>query len=197
MENARKVRSIPSPRPANLGERSMTYGGPAPSEISHSPSSFSSQGTTEKASVFSGFSLLPHGRNHGSRFTSQALSTHTAASSNGETPIQRGWPLLAHMMSETPELESFSLFRQLQVKNLLYYQVELAELEAELREVEKEDGEKQTSGKRAASYTIFAHRMIDSKDEADLNPEERKQGKLVSRLRQLLREYSKIKRSTF
>ena len=159
-----------------------------PSVTSESPSHLS--GTTEKASELSGWSPRADNRTHGSQLSRQTLGT---ISNDSETPIKSGWPLLAQWMSEKPELESFCRFRSLQVKNLLYYQVELAQLEADLRHREKVDGEMKTSGKWAATYATLAHRMIASKDDEKLSQEEREQSKLVLKIRQLLREYSKMK----
>ncbi|KAJ4986323.1 hypothetical protein SVAN01_08140 [Stagonosporopsis vannaccii] len=43
-----------------------------------------------------------------------------------------GWPLLAKKMADVPEFAAFSRFRELNVKNLLYYQAELKVVEDQL-----------------------------------------------------------------
>lgn len=59
------------------------------------------------------------------------LGSHNSDSSD-EPPLDRGWPLLARVMEKYPEFEAFARFRELHVKNLLYYQVELDYIREEL-----------------------------------------------------------------
>lgn len=46
---------------------------------------------------------------------------------------------LSELVSKHPEVLVVRAFSQLQIKSLLYYQAELAELEEEPEEIEKED----------------------------------------------------------
>jgi len=45
---------------------------------------------------------------------------------------RHGWPHLAKIMSDVPEFAAFSRFRELNVRNLLYYQAELKVLEEQI-----------------------------------------------------------------
>jgi hypothetical protein len=59
---------------------------------------------------------------------------------SGEEPgLDEGWPLLARLMEKNPEFEGFTRFRELNVKNLLYYQVELDYVSNLLRREELRD----------------------------------------------------------
>jgi hypothetical protein len=53
--------------------------------------------------------------------------------------LNKGWPLVAQLMEKQPELEAFGRFRELNIKNLLYYQVELEFLQAALEDEEVRD----------------------------------------------------------
>ncbi|KAF2627732.1 hypothetical protein BU25DRAFT_410864 [Macroventuria anomochaeta] len=50
-----------------------------------------------------------------------------------------GWPRLAEVMSQVPEFAAFPRFRELNVKNLLYYQVELELLRQQIEREEEEE----------------------------------------------------------
>ncbi|PMD50099.1 uncharacterized protein K444DRAFT_637527 [Hyaloscypha bicolor E] len=50
-----------------------------------------------------------------------------------------GWPALVKLMAESPGFESFQVFRDLNIKSLLYYQAELVSLREKLHEVEWKD----------------------------------------------------------
>jgi len=109
-------------------------------------------------------------------------------------PPPTGWPRLAQKMVEKPELESFFRFRELNVKNLLYYQVEIAELEADLRAAEIADWKMHSSGKREEAFARGAYLMQRAQDEIDTPYEERRQFQLILKIRGRLKEYSKIER---
>ena len=162
--------------------------GSSPSDI-HSRSD-----STEKPSLLS---CLPWGTHDGYRKRgplSQGLHDRAAASNNGgDAPLDDGWPRLARKMTETLEYESFRRFRELNVKNLLYYQVEIAEMEAELRKVEREDlenGPREWTGK----YARDAHLMLNAKEETQTDGMEKRQCELFFKIRKHLGEYSKMKR---
>jgi hypothetical protein len=105
--------------------------------------------------------------------------------------LEKGWPGLAQMMAQIPESACFSRFRELNLKNLLYYQAEIAELEAELRRVENADARK--SGPEGEYATDPSKMLISaSTDRRNASPEEQRQGELVLKIRERLREYSKI-----
>ena len=95
-----------------------------------------------------------------------------------------GWPLLAKKMIDTPEFEAVSRFRQLNMKNLLYFQVELADLEEELTKSEQNDN------KSGEEYCKYADRLVLCQLETDSS--RRTQWDLVIKIRNLLKEYSKV-----
>lgn len=169
-------------------DKAATLVGSSPSDTFHSRSD-----STGKQSALSGFPWITHNRRNGSTF-SQALNAQAELFSNDSDapPLEVGWPRLAQEMARSVELESFCRFRELNVKNLLYYQVEIAEMEADLRKAEREDWEKHRHGKWEGTYAREAHMMLKAKDEKDATPEEKRQCKLVLDIRERLREYSKM-----
>jgi len=53
--------------------------------------------------------------------------------------LEVGWPKLAQELAQAPSVEAFPRFRELNVKSLLYYQVELSKLEQQLQQIELDD----------------------------------------------------------
>lgn len=94
-----------------------------------------------------------------------------------------GWPRIAKLMVDKPGWESYSRFRELNVKNLLYYQVELSVLSAELTKIENEDRNKK--GDVAEMFARNAELLIEADQE---------QWKIVLKIRRLLKQYSKLYR---
>lgn len=102
-----------------------------------------------------------------------------------------GWPRLAELMAMKPGLESFSRFRELNVKNLLYYQVQLAALEEDLEEAEKKDYGEQQGEEKYAKYAVD---MIESGDDdpgTGAGGRQDRQVDIVMKIRRILKEYSK------
>lgn len=64
---------------------------------------------------------------------------------------ESGYTALASFLSSFPDALALKRFRELQIKNLLYYQAELAHLEMELGELEQEDASLTTSVSQRAS----------------------------------------------
>src|SRR5215469_14409631 len=92
-----------------------------------------------------------------------------------------GWPQLAEVMAKTPDFAAFPRFRDLNVKSLLYYQVELTELRKKLRIQEYED-----SGK-SGDTGLFAQRadiLVDKDNQESL------QFTIIKDIRRVLKEYS-------
>ncbi|KAK4173748.1 putative isoleucyl-tRNA synthetase [Triangularia setosa] len=56
-----------------------------------------------------------------------------------QAPSVEGWPLVVKLMTAKPDFEAFSRFSDLNVKNLLYYQVELSVISNRLVEFERQD----------------------------------------------------------
>jgi hypothetical protein len=101
-----------------------------------------------------------------------------------------GWPELARVMAAHPDFATFQRFRDLNVKSLLYYQAELADLRRELHKIEWEDH--RDGGFEDASRLSSRIDVLWRSGEA-ANPERtRKQWLLVQRIRGILKDYSKL-----
>lgn len=176
MDNIRNMPAI-----EEFSDQATTCVESSPSETSHSPSFF-----TEKTSVSSYPSRVPGSVSGVSEAALNALAIAD------DHPLNKGWPSLARQMAKKPHLESFCRFRELNVKNLLYYQVEIAEMEAELRKVERKDAGK--CGQKEGTYATDPKKMLllNPEDRRHSSPEERKQHDLVLKIRKCLREYSKM-----
>lgn len=97
-----------------------------------------------------------------------------------------GWPKIAMLFANTPEFASFSRFRDLNMKSLLYYQAELVRLRKELHNVEWRDyrhGSAQTK-----LYSERAQYLVGS--ERRKRPDDRRQWEVVKRIRVVLKDYS-------
>lgn len=90
---------------------------------------------------------------HGERRTSTETATSRSRSGQREAATQPsftyghrapmkdrpGWPRLAELMAHTPEFAAFPRFRELNTRNLLYYQVELQLLQRQIELQEEDD----------------------------------------------------------
>jgi hypothetical protein len=115
-----------------------------------------------------------------------------------------GWPKLAAIMASIPEFQSFSRFRKLRMKSLLYYHVELAVLENLLAYAEDDD---QKAAQNASSY--IKRQKINFAEAAEMmvpvvegkvprGPDENqspgeKQWGLVLRIRKTMKEYGEFR----
>jgi hypothetical protein len=102
------------------------------------------------------------------------------------SPLQnriRGYPKLAEQIGLRPELAMFRHFGALNAQNLLYYQAELVDLEAQLHEHQKLDSESRVG--RKAKYASNRYWLWNSRDDGDTN-----QLSLVLRIRKTLRYYN-------
>ncbi|KAK0636770.1 hypothetical protein B0T17DRAFT_613452 [Bombardia bombarda] len=84
---------------------------------------------------------------------------YPSAGSSRKTSEKEGWPMLAKEMADQPDYESFRRFRELNVKNLLYYQVEIAALERDLMAAEAEDS--QVKNRVRKRYVRSAERLLE------------------------------------
>jgi hypothetical protein len=100
----------------------------------------------------------------------------------------KGWPQVAKLMAETPDFACFPRFPDLNIKSLLYYQVELTCLRKELHQIEWDDRRNGEGDVR--EYATRADYLIDPFDLDDES--NKKQWKLIRRIRVLLKEYSKL-----
>lgn len=76
-----------------------------------------------------------------------------------------GWPLLAKLMANEADFEAFSRYEELNVKNLLYYQVELASIKLRLERREKSDRGATSGVDEEADFHIFADRLVNSESD--------------------------------
>lgn len=107
----------------------------------------------------------------------------------GAKEVEYGWPKLARVMAETPCYESYPRFRELNVKNLIYYQVELAELEARLKKTELADNLHGKEPRR--EYARHAQKMLVPKPNGPTaDGDDSKQREIIRDIRTLLREYN-------
>lgn len=104
-----------------------------------------------------------------------------------DSPVP-GWPEVAALMANTPCLASFSRFRRLNIKSLLYYQAELTALEKKLHKREWQDFRRGIGN--AKTYSKCANRLVKSGNPKSKNCKE--QWKLVKETRVVLREYSEL-----
>ncbi|KAF2655457.1 hypothetical protein K491DRAFT_598815 [Lophiostoma macrostomum CBS 122681] len=104
-----------------------------------------------------------------------------------------GYPKLAAHISLQPETAIFRAFSELNAKNLLYLQAEIAFLEQELRRCELQDSKDTCPTRNKSKYAVSWYWLTESKYDGDT-----KQLDLVLRIRGLLREYNEalIQQST-
>jgi hypothetical protein len=107
-----------------------------------------------------------------------------------------GYDELSRLMSDHPELLILRTYSNLNIKNLLYYEAELANLEVELQEVESANRATGSSSRR--DFATSWRRLSTSPDcvslmTADSHPREGSeslQWQIVCRIRDVLRDYS-------
>lgn len=116
-------------------------------------------------------------------YTQTSYDNESDPAYNLEKPLH-GWPKVAQVLAKTPDFQAFPAFTDLNIKSLLYYQVELTQLREKLHEKEYEDyREGENRGIKSASrFARSAHKLIASG--------ETKQWALVKQIRDVLKEYS-------
>ncbi|KAH8891763.1 hypothetical protein GQ53DRAFT_746258 [Thozetella sp. PMI_491] len=95
-----------------------------------------------------------------------------------------GWPRVANLMAQKPGIASFSRFLELNIQNLLYYQVELAYLENKLHQFESLD----SMSRRG--YESNARKLVQCGERFPVGSEQRQQWDLVCKIRTTLKEYN-------
>ena len=121
--------------------------------------------------------------------TSAPLDHPNLADGDVENDLDRpvpGWPRVAMLMAKTPDFASFSRFRDLNIKSLLYYQAELTKLRAKLHEEEWQDYRR--GDEDAREFASRADYLIMSEDEVN-----HRQWDIMKQIRVLLKEYSESK----
>jgi hypothetical protein len=126
---------------------------------------------------------------HSSLFTTKILSlpslqnTTTMNPSDSLQHLVVGHPKIAGQMSTQPETAIFRRFGELNARNLLYLQAELAYLEKKLSEYEIADNRDPVGEK--SNYAVSWYWLAHSKDDGDT-----KQLDIVLKIRSRLKEYS-------
>ena len=101
-----------------------------------------------------------------------------------------GYHKLADMMADYPAAAIFRGFGSLNALNLLYYQAELSLLEHQLKLAAEKD--RQSSDQFRKVY-FQSHQWLSQgrAEGSNMSPEENQQWKLVLKIRQVLKEYSR------
>ena len=100
-----------------------------------------------------------------------------------------GWPELAKRIAETPDFEAFQSFKDLNIKSLLYYQVELDKLRMDLHRIEWKN---HREGQFPDAQELGKHAGLLLGCKSSQDKEERKQIDLIVKIREVLKEYSKM-----
>jgi hypothetical protein len=116
-------------------------------------------------------------------FPLEELGEATSISDDVSRPIP-GYPNIARLMGDFPELAIFRSFRVLNAKNLLYLQAELGQLEKELHGQEWRDF-------RTEGILSKASRDWFWLEAAARRGEDDTQWRLTLKMREKLREYSR------
>jgi hypothetical protein len=141
---------------------------------SSSPSSPSSPSSTlsptRRQAASSGLSAITAPASEDALITPQTSSatprtltfapTLEAIRENRQGDTVEGWPLLAKLMANEVDFEAFPRFEELNVKNLLYYQVELASIKIRLERREKSDRNASSGIGDEADFHKYAHKLV-------------------------------------
>ncbi|KAK4199860.1 hypothetical protein QBC40DRAFT_78923 [Triangularia verruculosa] len=98
-----------------------------------------------------------------------------------------GYDRLAMMMGSLPDMAIFRRFCTLSTEDLLYRQAELQELEATLRQYQKED--KQSGHKDRATYALDWDTLQRSGDDDAAEGNDRAQLDIILKIREKLKDY--------
>ncbi|KAK3991544.1 putative isoleucyl-tRNA synthetase [Cladorrhinum sp. PSN332] len=113
----------------------------------------------------------------------RSIGTYDHAKNNRQGDAVEGWPLLAKLMAEESDFEAFPRYPELNIKNLLYYQVELAAIKADLERHEKADRDLQPQMAEEDEHEF--HMLPDKMIETETD-----QWDHVLRLRKCLNDYN-------
>ncbi|TVY85405.1 hypothetical protein LSUE1_G000036 [Lachnellula suecica] len=102
----------------------------------------------------------------------------------GSNPLP-GWPQVTKTIVDNPGLEAFPLYRNLNIKSLLYYQAELDRLQSELHDQEWTD----RSNRDLEDLNFPAD--VSSLFDKNLRGDERAQMNLIEEMRKVLNKYNK------
>ncbi|CZR51178.1 uncharacterized protein PAC_01053 [Phialocephala subalpina] len=118
------------------------------------------------------------------------LAMSSSAVADDVTKPVSGWPRLAKIITEKPDLESFPTFKDLGIKSLLYYQAELIYLRKQLHKAEWDDYRLSQEGDSENEYAENLHRFISAHERAlKNNKEPPPQWIYIDRIRTVLEKY--------
>jgi len=122
--------------------------------------------------------------------------TEVASTADPADDVNRpvpGWPTLAHIISQRPDLEAFASFADLHIKSLLYYQAELIHLRKALHEVEWADYRKSDDDDDSSLFAENLGFLIEARDESiEQKKAPPQQWVLIEKIRVTLEKYSKL-----
>jgi hypothetical protein len=111
---------------------------------------------------------------------------------NVNIPVS-GWPRLAKIITQKPDLESFPTFTDLSIKSLLYYQAELIFLRKKLHEAEWTEYRQSQDDSDFPEYAANLHKFISAHERALKNNEDLpEQWIYIDRIRTILEKYRKL-----
>jgi hypothetical protein len=100
-----------------------------------------------------------------------------------------GWPEVAKFIAEKPDFEAFESFKDLNIKSLLCYQAELVDFRSQLHQTEWKD-HRRGRFENAQELGQRMDYLLETRNSEDKNA--RKQMDLMTRVRKVLKEYSKF-----
>lgn len=97
----------------------------------------------------------------------------------------KGYPRIASLMAEYPEVAMVRRFRGLNARHLLYLQSELAEIEVKLLKLEKDNAKEELPSNKGRYATDYYWLKDSARNQGD-----NEQWQLVQDMKKKLREYS-------
>jgi hypothetical protein len=127
--------------------------------------------------------------NSPSRGTAPSFAFNPGDPANNVNYPVAGWPTLAQIIAQKPDLEAFPSFKDLSIKSLLYYQAELISLRKELHKVEWADF--RISNEDSSSFAENLSHLISARNKAIRNKEDPpQQWIIIEKIRNTLEKYS-------
>jgi Family of unknown function (DUF6594) len=126
------------------------------------------------------------GQSSSDEYTATIYDNELDADKDPRFPVP-GYPRLTKLIVDYPGFEAFQSFRDLNIKSLLYYQAELAELRLRLHELEYRDYREKPFPGAGKCFRTFE--KISEGRTSD-NENARMQYDKIKRIREVLKEYS-------
>ncbi|KAF2449756.1 hypothetical protein P171DRAFT_351404 [Karstenula rhodostoma CBS 690.94] len=168
---------------------------PAPARTSSISATATAVNTPDKA-LFPQNAARPDNDSLGSSLSSIS-SDSDSEESDDDTPTAEGklpedavegWPQLAQLMADQPDFAAFPRFRDLNVKSLLYYQVELNSLRKKLHKLEHAD----KAHSRNKTYSLYADTLVNEANASEQLQTMRNIRMTLKEYNEALLQYSKV-----